>query len=46
MSERTPHISLPLERLVPRVLDITPEELDTWPEDVKNLAVAVAAELF
>ncbi|KHK03444.1 FAD-binding and (Fe-S)-binding domain-containing protein [Desulfovibrio sp. TomC] len=46
MSERTPHISLPLERLVPRVLDITAEELDTWPEDAKNLAVAVAAELF
>ena len=46
MSERTPHISLPLERLVPRVLDISPEELDSWPEDAKNLAVAVAAELF
>ena len=46
MSERTPHISLSLERLVPRVLDITAEELDTWPEDAKNLAVAVAAELF
>ncbi|HCR12576.1 MAG TPA: FAD-binding and (Fe-S)-binding domain-containing protein [Solidesulfovibrio sp.] len=46
MSERTPHISLPLDRLVPRVLDITPEELDSWPEDARNLAVAVAAELF
>jgi FAD/FMN-containing dehydrogenase/Fe-S oxidoreductase len=46
MSERTPHISLPLERLVPRVLDITPEELESWPEDARNLAVAVAAELF
>lgn len=46
MSERTPHISLPLERLVPRILDIGAEELETWPEDAKNLAVAVAAELF
>ena len=46
MSERTPHISLPLDRLVPRVLDISPEEIETWPEDARNLAVAVAAELF
>ena len=46
MSDRTPHMSLPLERLVPRVLDISAEELESWPEDVKNLAVAVASELF
>jgi len=46
MPERTPHISLPSERLVPRVLDISPEELESWPEDAKNLAVSVAAELF
>lgn len=46
MSERTPHISLPLERLVPRVLDISPKEIEAWPEDARNLAVAVAAELF
>ncbi|MGD9608452.1 MAG: FAD-binding and (Fe-S)-binding domain-containing protein [Desulfovibrionaceae bacterium] len=46
MPERTPHISLPLERLVPRVLDISADELETWPEDAKNLAVAVASELF
>jgi hypothetical protein len=46
MPERTPHISLPLERLVPWVLDISADELETWPEDAKNLAVAVASELF
>jgi len=46
MPERTPHISLPFERLVPRVLDISPEELESWPEDAKNLAVSVASELF
>ncbi len=46
MPERTPHISLPLDRLVPRVLDIPSEELELWPEDAKNLAVAVASELF
>ncbi|NMC49933.1 MAG: FAD-dependent oxidoreductase, partial [Desulfovibrio sp.] len=46
MLEKNPHISLPIERLVPRVLGITPEELSSWPDDARELAVSLAAECF
>jgi FAD/FMN-containing dehydrogenase/Fe-S oxidoreductase len=46
MSDKKPHISLPPDRLIPRVLGISPDQFETWPEDVQNLAVAVASELF
>jgi FAD/FMN-containing dehydrogenase/Fe-S oxidoreductase len=46
MSDKKPHISLPIERLIPRVLGISPDEFEAWPEDVQNLASAVASELF
>ncbi len=46
MPEKNPHISLPLDRLVPRVLGVTKEALETWPEDIQDLAVDLAGELF
>ncbi|QLA20675.1 FAD-binding and (Fe-S)-binding domain-containing protein [Desulfolutivibrio sulfoxidireducens] len=46
MLEKNPHISLSLDRLVPRVLGITPEELSSWPDDARELAVSLAAECF
>ncbi len=46
MPEKTPHISLSLEKLVPRTLGLGFEELATWPENARDLAVAVASELF
>ena len=46
MPDKIPHISLDLKRLVPRVLNVSLEELDHWPEDARDLASTVAAELF
>ncbi|GFK94030.1 putative FAD-linked oxidoreductase [Fundidesulfovibrio magnetotacticus] len=46
MPEKNPHISIPAERLVPRLLGISEAELKGWPEDVQETAVALASELF
>jgi FAD/FMN-containing dehydrogenase/Fe-S oxidoreductase len=46
MPEKNPHISIPLNRLVPRVLGIGEREFASWPEDVQELAVSLASELF
>ncbi len=46
MPEKKPHISLPLERLIPRVLGISLQEAEAFPEDVAELAKRLAAELF
>ncbi|MBI4805615.1 MAG: FAD-binding oxidoreductase [Desulfovibrio sp.] len=46
MPEKNPHISIPLKRLVPRVLGFKERELETWPEDIQELAVSLASELF
>lgn len=46
MPEKQPHISIPLKRLVPRVLGIGDRELGSWPEDIQELAVSLASELF
>lgn len=46
MTVRGPHLSIPHIRLLPRVFDLTPEQVAFWPEGVRNLAVDLAAELF
>jgi FAD/FMN-containing dehydrogenase/Fe-S oxidoreductase len=46
MLEKNPHISLSLDRLVPRVLGITSQELASWPDDAREMAVSLAAECF
>lgn len=46
MTVRGPHLSIPHIRLLPRVFDLTPEQVESWPESVRNLAVDLAAELF
>ncbi len=46
MSDRKPHISLPAEKLIRRVLDMSPENFKSWPESVRNLALSLAGELF
>ncbi|SDB17690.1 FAD/FMN-containing dehydrogenase [Desulfonatronum thiosulfatophilum] len=46
MTSRGPHISIPHIRLLPRVFNLTQEQVDSWPESVRSLAVEMAAELF
>lgn len=46
MPHKGPHISISSEQLVSRVLGLSPAELATWPESVRNLAAALAEELF
>lgn len=46
MTVRGPHLSIPHIRLLPRVFDLTPEQVESWPEGVRALAVDLAAELF
>jgi FAD/FMN-containing dehydrogenase/Fe-S oxidoreductase len=46
MTDKKPHISLPAEKLVCRVLNMSPENFRSWPETVRNLALSLAGELF
>jgi FAD/FMN-containing dehydrogenase/Fe-S oxidoreductase len=46
MINKNPHISLPTERLVRRVLDMSTQSFRSWPESVRNLALSLAGELF
>jgi len=46
MPYKGPHISTPPEVLIPRVLDIDAATFATWPEAVREVALAAAAELF
>ncbi len=46
MINKSPHISLPPEKLVRRVLDMSTENFRSWPESVRNLALSLAGELF
>ncbi len=46
MTNKKPHISLPADKLVRRVLDMSPENFKSWPESVRNLALSLAGELF
>jgi FAD/FMN-containing dehydrogenase/Fe-S oxidoreductase len=46
MPKKGPHISIPEERLVPRVLGLSLEQFAQWPESVRELGVELAAELF
>ena len=46
MPYKGPHISIPPQRLIPRVLGLDYEEFKTWPESVQDLGLELAAELF
>lgn len=46
MTVRGPHLSIPHISLLPRVFDLTQEQVESWPESVRALAVDLAAELF
>ena len=46
MAHKGPHISIPSEYLVQRVLRIPSHEFEDWPEAVRDLAVMIAEELF
>ncbi len=46
MAHKDPHISLPHQHLTDRVLKISSQEFQNWPESVQDLAASLAAELF
>lgn len=46
MTNKNPHISLPADKLVRRVLNMSTESFKSWPESVRNLALSLAGELF
>lgn len=46
MSRRTPHISISEKKVVYRVLRLSPEEFENWPEEIQELATRLASELF
>ncbi len=46
MTQRGPHLSVPHIRLLPRIFNLTQDQVESWPETVRTLAVDLAAELF
>lgn len=46
MPNKGPHISIPYERLVPRVLGIPAAETAAWPTGVRETVCALAGEMF
>ncbi len=46
MPRKGPHISIGSENLIPRVLGLTAKEFSSWPEDVRDLGLEIAEELF
>ncbi|MGM0645375.1 MAG: FAD-binding and (Fe-S)-binding domain-containing protein [Thermodesulfobacteriota bacterium] len=46
MPTKLPHISLSQRRLLDRVLYVSEDEFDSWPESVQELAVSLASEIF
>ena len=46
MPSKGPHISIASDHLLSRVLRLSPEQTASWPEDVRELALRLAEELF
>ena len=46
MPHKGPHISIPHDYVVNRILKINLDEFAEWPESVRRLAIAIAEELF
>ncbi len=46
MNHKGPHISIPPDYVVNRILKINIDDFAEWPESVRNLAIAIAEELF
>ena len=46
MPSNSPHITLPKVQVAEKVLGLSPEELEQWPEYIKDVALDLANELF
>ena len=46
MPHKGPHISISPDYVVNRILKINIDDFAEWPESVRNLAIAIAEELF
>ena len=46
MAHKGPHISIPQDFVVNRILRINLEAFENWPESVRELAISIAEELF
>jgi FAD/FMN-containing dehydrogenase/Fe-S oxidoreductase len=46
MSHKGPHISIPPDFVVNRILRINTQDFEEWPESVRRLAIEIAEELF
>lgn len=46
MRHKGPHISIAPDHVVNRILKINADDFAEWPESVRNLAIAIAEELF
>ena len=46
MPSKGPHISIASEHLLSRVLNLSTADTEGWPEDVRELALLLAEELF
>lgn len=46
MHQKAPHISIPPDHVVNRILKINIDDFSEWPQSVRNLAIAIAEELF
>ncbi len=46
MPHKGPHISIPANYVVNRILRINVSDFEEWPESVRNLAISIAEELF
>ena len=44
--DKTPHLSISRKEIAQRVLKISEEEFSEWPEDLQELTVSLASELF
>lgn len=46
MKQKHPHISISNKELIHRVLRLSDEEFNAWPESIQDLAMSLAAEIF
>ena len=46
MPHKGPHISIPHDYVVNRILRINLDDFEEWPESVRALAIEIAEELF
>ncbi len=44
--DKTPHLSISKREIAQRVLNISEEEFNQWPEDIQELTISLGSELF